>query len=425
MLSFVAAGRLAGEETQRRPQARPLAGESFGGVLVGVDEKWNLTFETDEGRRTLPAGDLLSWGRCAELRKGPVVVMADGGLLRADAVTFEGERFAVETPLFSDLPLPRKMVGGVAFELPVDRREADRLLDWAISRPISRPISGAGGNENSAEQKLGDATQDRIRLLNGDEIRGHITNIGEEKIRIEPGGSGTAAMEIDVVRAAAVRFTDEKSGDTALIKDKENPPFYAWAGFSDGSLLAVEDMSLDSGKLRLRVAGNPPGEEEEWAADGGDLVFLQPMGTKAIYLSDMTAAEYRHVPFLELPWPYENDRNAAGGRLRCGGRIFVKGMGVHSSARLTYMLERPFARFTAAGGIDDASGGAGSVRFRVYVDGQKKHDGRIVRGGDAAEPIDVDLSGGKRLDLIVDFGDRADQGDFADWLDARLIYIQP
>jgi hypothetical protein len=36
-------------------------------------------------------------------------------------------------------------------------------------------------------------------------------------------------------------------------------------------------------------------------------------------------------------------------------------------------------------------------------------------------PIDIDLSGGKQIDLVVDFADRADVQDWADWLDARLI----
>jgi hypothetical protein len=35
--------------------------------------------------------------------------------------------------------------------------------------------------------------------------------------------------------------------------------------------------------------------------------------------------------------------------------------------------------------------------------------------------VSVDLSGAKRISLIVDFADRADEWDRADWLDARLV----
>ena len=33
----------------------------------------------------------------------------------------------------------------------------------------------------------------------------------------------------------------------------------------------------------------------------------------------------------------------------------------------------------------------------------------------------VDVSGVKRLRLVVDFADRGDELDYADWLEARLV----
>jgi len=94
---------------------------------------------------------------------------------------------------------------------------------------------------------------------------------------------------------------------------------------------------------------------------------------------------------------------------------------VHSYSQLTYLLDRPYRRFQAALGIDDSTAGRGSVVFRVYVDRQRQHASDIIRGGESAVPISVDLSGAKRLDLIVDFADRADQLDHAAWLNARLV----
>ena len=35
--------------------------------------------------------------------------------------------------------------------------------------------------------------------------------------------------------------------------------------------------------------------------------------------------------------------------------------------------------------------------------------------------ISVDNDGAKRLDLVVDFADRADELDHANWLNARLV----
>ena len=110
-----------------------------------------------------------------------------------------------------------------------------------------------------------------------------------------------------------------------------------------------------------------------------------------------------------------------GGWLRAGGRLYLKGIGMHSAARLSYALPPGAKRFQAEAALDDAAGGDGSVRFRVFVDGKELYGSPPVRGEMPPAPIDVDISGGKRLDLVVDFADRADVQDRADWLNARLV----
>jgi hypothetical protein len=151
-----------------------------------------------------------------------------------------------------------------------------------------------------------------------------------------------------------------------------------------------------------------------------NLVFLQPLSGRAMYLTQLKPVEYRHVPYLSIAWPYGTDRNVQGGFLRVGGRLYLKGIGLHSAARLSYELPPGVKRFQAEAAIDDAAA-EGSVRFRVFLDGKEKFASPTVRGGMAPVPIDVELSGGKRLDLVVDFADRADVQDHADWLEARLI----
>ena len=61
------------------------------------------------------------------------------------------------------------------------------------------------------------------------------------------------------------------------------------------------------------------------------------------------------------------------------------------------------------------------MQFRVLVDGQERFASPILRGGDPPVPVSVDVRGGKKLELVVDYADRADVLDHADWLDARLI----
>jgi hypothetical protein len=160
--------------------------------------------------------------------------------------------------------------------------------------------------------------------------------------------------------------------------------------------------------------------------NAADLVAVQGIGgERFVYLSDIEPASYRHVPYLNLEWPYREDRNVLGATLKAGGEQYLKGLGMHSAARLTYRLDGKYQRFDAAAALDDSSQGRGSVTFGVYVlrDGKWKQAATsdTVRGGDAPEPVSVDVRGAEMLTLTVDFADRGDELDHADWLDARLV----
>ena len=99
---------------------------------------------------------------------------------------------------------------------------------------------------------------------------------------------------------------------------------------------------------------------------------------------------------------------------------------MHSPSRITYDLERPYQRFEAEAAIDQEAENRGSVVFRVFVDDgsgqwQPRAATEIVRGRQPPVPISVDLAGAKRMSLLVDYADRGDELDHADWLGARLV----
>ena len=94
---------------------------------------------------------------------------------------------------------------------------------------------------------------------------------------------------------------------------------------------------------------------------------------------------------------------------------------MHSAARLTYRLDKRYRAFEAAVALDDQVGTGGSVICAVYVDDKLAWKSEVIRGGAAPVPVKVDLSGAKRLSLIVEFAERGDELDRVDWLNARLI----
>jgi hypothetical protein len=271
------------------------------------------------------------------------------------------------------------------FDLPAGNQSRDLLLDR-----VSRAAGGA----------------DRLLLHNGDQITGLLNRIEEHTATLK---AEVGPLTIETDRIAALIFNPDLRHET------KHQGLRAWAGFADGTRLIATRLILDGATLQITAAGHM------WKTSSQELVFLQPLGGRVTYLSELRPTDYRHVPFLDLDWPYQADRNVIGGRLRSGGQLYLKGLGMHSAARLTYRISEPYQRLQAELAVDDSVEGAGSVRFRVLVDDRQQYTSQTIRGGMSPTPISVDVSGAKRLDLIVDYADRADVLDHADWLNARLV----
>jgi len=408
------------------PLAVPAAGQPFHAELTGVDAHWQLTFGVGPKQLALPAAELVAWGRCPEQGRGGGLMLADGSLLAAEVVAADKERLTAQSEVLGKLTFPLETLSGIVFHLPSLRPDRDKLLDRLA-------------------HAAGDA--DRLLLDNGDELSGLLAGITGDVVKL---ATDVGPVEVKTDRAAALIFNPTLKRKAAA----KGTQLRAWVGLSDGSRLLATQLLLDRQSLKITFLG------QTFAAPPAALVFLQPLGGRAVYLSDLQPAEYRQTPYLDLAWPFQTDRNVTAGLLRCGGQFYLKGLGVHSAARLVYHLsplplgERqetkssplplgksqesqssplPLGegqgvraasaakRFEAEVGIDDSTGGQGSVRFRVLVDGQEKYGSPIVRGGNPPVLVSVDITGAKTIELVVDYADHADVLDHADWLNARLI----
>ena len=383
---------VAGPAAAQAPWTVPVDGEPFAARLTSVDAQGKLAFDGASKRPALSLGDLISWGQPAELRKGPIFVLADGGYLPAALLSANKRELSVDSARLGTLKLPLDSLAGIIFRPPPYPAELDALLDR-----IARGLGQA----------------DRLVLDNGDEMTGLVETLEGDKIKIK---GNLGLVEIAVRRVVAIVFNPALRQSPAADHGYMVPAGTAWIGLSDGARVAGTHLQLDADSLQWTTLSGA-----KWQAPAKDLVFLMPQASRAVYLSDIRPAEYRFLPYLETKWPYKLDRNVTGGQLRCGGRIYLKGIGVHSAARLSYKLDSPWSRFQAEVGIDDSTGGRGSVGFRLFVDGRQKYTSPPLRGGMPPQAVSVDLTGAKQLDLVVDFGEAGDVMDHADWLNARLV----
>ncbi len=393
-------------------QVVPAEGPPSSAALAEIDHDWQIVFVGDTGRWSLPADELVRWGAPRELLRGPVIVLADGGLLAAEPTGIDETDLAVDSALFGPISIPLDQLAGIVFRLPTDLHRQTLLFDRL--RLKGSGVFTRNGPENVPEGGLTTPSlsspllsSDRIVLENGDELTGLIERLDLDRVRLR---TDTGPIEAARRTIAAVIF------NPALRRPALAEGLYAWTGLSDGSLVQAARIALDE---RMLAITGPL--DQTWKTFPDDLVFVQPMGGRVVYLSAMEPKAYRHVPYLELQWPYRTNRNVVGGRLRCAGRTYLTGLGMYTASRLTYRLDGAYQRFLSEVGVDDSTGGRGSVRFRVFVDGREQFTSRPIRGGEPPQLIDLNVTGAKQLDLAVDFAERAHVLGRANWIDARLV----
>lgn len=361
--------------------------------LVAADASGNLRFRAGEERTELHTDQLIRWSHPAQPRNKPVVALADGGLLVAESVEFADERFTFTSPSLGTVEVAAEQVRGILFQPSLDQAHCD--AQWLA-------IIDASGQ------------QDRLLLDNDDQLSGMLTGM-----RSDPRGSDDPAYlainadvgEIEIAPARVKTLLLDPS--LVAQTDREDSPL--WLGLDDGSRLRVSSLAIDSDQAHFAISG-----DAQCQASRTKIVFLQAAGEQVVYLSDLEPLDYRHVPYLDLLWPSTADRSVSGGLLRAGGHLYLKGISLHSAARITYRLDPRDQRFAAQVAIDDAAGNSANVVCRVFVDREERH-AQPLRYGDAPQSVDVDVAGGKLLSLIVDFGEWGDVDDHVDWLDARLV----
>jgi len=402
--------------------AYPIAERPFQAELASIDREGNISFRTGGKVRVVAAADLAYWGRYRDGEAGPQFMLADGGLVRADLLLFDsqqlilGDATGLGRGLWDESTLPRPCVRAIVVQPPADRAACDRL--WF-------------------ELAADEGPEDRLLLVDGETGAGTLLAAPRygrfAPAELPPGGDryrivrrgGAEPLSVPAARVLAIRFGRDTSALPAAT------PLSLWLGLKDGSLVRAAAIHVQGDLLSLRlVAGGElkttlSGRDDPNKRFWDEITWLQASSPRLTWLSDLAPLGYKQIPFLSVERKYGVDRSVLGTRLRADDAVYPKGIGMQSASRLAYDVAG-YRRFEAAATIDRAASLRGSVTFKVLLQApegqwQPAYESPILRGGDAPAPISVDLKGASRLALIVDFADRADECDYADWLLARLV----
>jgi hypothetical protein len=394
----------------------PVDGAAFRAELESVAADGRVTFRLPDGKdkqgavRTLSLAELVRWGNPVAPRAQTIVVLADGGRIVTAAdwtggatVKLAGGDVVVASDIWDEVRLARGLVSGIVF---AQQRRADER------EKLVAKVSG-----DPAQKEMADA----VLLTNGDRLTGKLAELDRGSLAIETRGG---VVKAPLSRVEAIMFGGDRSHEGVRapspgVSLKQKAKYSI--GLRDGSLMYATAIRTDEKGAEIELANGVKVK----GGDASDIVAIQLLDGPVAYLSDLEGADYRGVPYLSVKWPFTRDRNVLGEPIVVRGNRYLKGIGMHSAARLTYRLDGDYRRFDSAIAVDDSAKGRGSVTFGVYTlrDGKwgEAFKSGVVRGGDDVQTVSVDLSGAKGLTLTVDFADRGDELDHAVWLDPRLV----
>jgi alpha-galactosidase len=147
-----------------------------------------------------------------------------------------------------------------------------------------------------------------------------------------------------------------------------------------------------------------------------------PSVGKTVWLSDLDISK------TQQGWgSARKDLSVDGNPLRIGGQAFKKGLGTHADSILYVQLDGGSRKFNAMVGVDDEGAQPGTVEFRILGDGKDLYKSGMMRKGETAKQVDIDVSGVKMLALTVNGGADGINYDHADWADAafEIVGAQP
>ncbi|MGJ5898620.1 sigma-70 family RNA polymerase sigma factor [Streptomyces niveiscabiei] len=125
---------------------------------------------------------------------------------------------------------------------------------------------------------------------------------------------------------------------------------------------------------------------------------------------DGTGPEIR---LFESSWVWQRDNLSIAGQP-------YSGVTVRAGSSVTVDLNRTCTSYDALVGVDDMTLRLGQVYFAVYADGVRLWRSGLVKGGDAAVPVHVDLRGRKTVRLVVEPYTPFDELALVDWAESRF-----
>ncbi|MCH9653014.1 MAG: NPCBM/NEW2 domain-containing protein [Planctomycetes bacterium] len=367
-------------------------GEVVQGKLIQIEQN-QFTLQTDSGKRTFPADEIIRVESGKLLHSQPregLVILANDDRIFAELLRSEEDVVFVRLnscPETGGFKIPLETIQAASFQWPSNRQLRTELI-----QKIARK----------------DQKSDLFFLNNGDNLEGELLGFDASTFRFESRGGETS------VPRKGIRFF---TINPELINFPQPEQLRYRIRLTNGSQLTVSSLILDKNEITAKTLF---GAELHFGLKR--LVSITPLGGQVVPLSDLKPVDYQFTPYFSQAWNWQQNRNVLSGPLRVGGKEFVSGLGMHSASELHYQLDGKYAAFQTEVGIDDTTQGKGDAEIVILVD-QRIVFQQAIQGASQQTVLvpRIDLSGARELILKVNFGKNADIQDHVNWCRPVLI----
>ncbi|MEX0725561.1 MAG: NPCBM/NEW2 domain-containing protein [Planctomycetaceae bacterium] len=365
----------------------PLDGAPLTGEFVSGTRE-SLQLQVGGETRTIPTKEILEVkvtgpAEAAAEKLHTEIGLTDGGHLSFSTLQSSQQAVTFENPAFGELKLPLTAVANLRFA-PLESKHAET---WNALL------------ERERRQDL--LVLEKEDVL--DYLEGVISSIDDQSIVFLLDGD-----EVTVPR-------DKIFGVIYYRKTTAPPGKFCDVRLLTGDRIAVKDLTADADAVDVVLASGTKARLP-WTA----IQSLDYSLGKVVYLSSLEPRDVKYTPFFDITWEYTRDRNLDGQKLQLGSTVYERGLCLHSKTVIRYRIGKDFRRFRAMMGIDKGVSPLGNVNVTIRGDDKILLE-TAVRGDDAPQPLDVDITGVRDLEIAVDFGDDLDIADHLDLADALII----
>ena len=388
---------------------KPLHGEAVRGSLVTLTEK-NIVIHSATGEVKWDANGV-QWlkpaaaGPSVSFEDKPTTVfvdLVDESVLVGERVTLGSGNSELSVPNATSLVIPNRAIRSMRFR----KQDEELQKQW-------QAIAAANSSSDQLvirKTRTDNAAPAAVVL---DQLEGVVHSVSSTHVTFEYDGE---KLNVALEKVEGIIFHQRQPGTlpSAACRVRDNR----------GGEWQVRTMQFAENRLTIETVAGVRGEialdrvlEIDFTA--GNMMYLSDLKPESLdwrpYL--VTAAT---PPALAKWFSLRQDKAADGSVLMLGGRSFEKGLSIHSRTQVSYRLTKDFRHFHGIAGIDERFRGPANLQLTITGDDRTLLS-RDVRGMDAPFEFDLDITGVRRLKILVDFGeDRSDAGDHLLMCEARL-----